>query len=154
MNKKVMFFIVCLVVTIFVSTGSLSAEEMINKINVKATLPDSTTFTATVYENGHLVITKFNSTYRFAPVVLNAKENIAYMELVEETIDKSEENTHSFSSDMIMFEIIDVISISKKRLKEMGQCTTCCKTCNGTTVCACAVWFPSCQIGCCCDPCC
>lgn len=122
------------------------SEEMINKVIVAVTLPDSTTLKATVNENGLLEITGPDASYSFMAVITSLNGKTAYMEAID-----------GIGCDEIKFEILDVISLPKSKFEQRGGCTNgkCCVTCNGWTACACAVEFPACpKKDCCCDPCC
>ncbi|NIM17287.1 MAG: hypothetical protein GTO45_35235 [Candidatus Aminicenantes bacterium] len=128
------------------------ADETLKKIIMIVTLPDSTTFKATVAEEGELVITKDDKYYRFVPTITDAKMKIAHMNAVE-VLSLNANDDDLINS--IQFEIIDIVS-DHKRFQRKANCSDgrCCVSCNGWTACACAVEFEECSKSCCCFPCC
>lgn len=159
MKRRSLFSAIGLLVLLLVVSSIIysqffqgKADKTIKKIIMLVTLPDSTTFKATVAEEGELVITGDDKYYRFVPTITDAKMKIAHMNAVE-VISLNASDDDLINS--IHFEIIDIISVHK-RLQRKANCSDgkCCVSCNGWTACACAVEFAECNKSCCCDPCC
>jgi hypothetical protein len=129
------------------------ADETLKKIIMVVTLPDSTTFKATVSEEGELVITGDDKYYRFVPTVTDVKMKIVHMNAVEILSLNANDDDDLINS--IQFEIVDIIGVHK-RFQRKATCSDgrCCVSCNGWTACACAVEFAECNKSCCCVPCC
>jgi len=145
-----MFLIIFLFISILIFPQNnpfleKQVENTSNKIILLVTLPDSTTLKASVFENESLVISGKSQYYHFCPIVNDLEKKLVQMQEIEVS-----------GGTQIQFEVIDVLNISKSKLKPMDSCQggTCCVTCNDWTACACAVEFPECRKSCCCSPCC
>lgn len=165
MKKKTFFVMIILSLSLTFSIFAYSqlivekSGDMasVNRILMAVSLPDSTTFKATLAEGGVLEIERNGDVYKFTPTIINIKSNSVNMELVEASSDSMSYEELINKSSSIQFEIIDIHEINRNKLKEKDSnknCVTCCVTCNGWTACACAVEFEECNKSCCCIPCC
>jgi hypothetical protein len=122
------------------------SDEVVNKVIMRVTLPDSTVLKATIEEGGLLEISNGIEIYQFTPTITDNKSNSVVLEAIGNSNDCSQ----------IQYEIIDVITIPKDKFQKLAGCSNgrCCVTCNGWTACGCAAEFEECNKSCCCDPCC
>jgi len=128
-------------------------NDLIYKVIVNITLPDSKEIRATISENGTLTLSKNNEVYIFNSVIVDKEKKLAYMNF-KESFGKL-----SFDIDSFTFEVLDIIKvpIKNKKPQERSLCSggRCCIWCCDWYACACAV---ECQAGCtgscCCGPCC
>jgi len=122
-------------------------NEFLNLVRVNIQLPDNTSITASVREEGLLKLIIKGKTFLYETRLTNLDENCASM------VNVFSEATDGLAPQ-ISFEILEIISIPMEKVQSMALCNggTCCVTCGSVTACSCGVSM-SCD-SCCCPGCC